>query len=204
MSVSASGQIWISLQSLQSYQVVIKWKVYIYNLSNNISSYSYNVTFNNSRSSLTSSFDATYCVNNCNGSTSVCISKASLSIENIILDSNQMTFSSSLASMGISEVLIIANRCGGIQGGACLECSSTSTCTKCVNSNYYISGYTCVISCPSNYYVRTATKTCLSQCVSGTYSNNIQLLCVECQSPCLTCSSNTSCLTCVQNTYLYQ
>lgn len=99
---------------------------------------------------------------------------------------------------------MIANRCGGVQGSACLECSSTSTCTKCVNPSYYISGYTCVLSCPASYYIRTATKTCLLQCVSGTYANNIELLCLECQSPCLTCSSNTSCLTCMNSTYLYQ
>jgi proprotein convertase subtilisin/kexin type 5 len=164
----------------------------------------YDVKFNNSLWSASYSFNASFCISNCSASSSVCIDKGSLDIASIILNSNELTFIVSNASIGISELLIIANRCGGIQGGACLECSSTSTCTKCVNSNYYISGYTCVISCPASYYVRTATKTCLSQCVAGTYTDNIQLLCVECQSPCLTCTSNSSCLTCVSNTYLYQ
>jgi hypothetical protein len=177
-----------TLANLQSYEITLQWKIYLYKLTNNIQSQVYQVFFNNSQSSTVYSFNATQCISNCNGS-SACIHKGSVDIAGIIINSNQVTFVVN-ASIGISEVLIIVNRCGGIQGSACLECSSTSTCTKCVNSNYYISGYTCVMSCPASYYVRTATKTCLSQCVAGTYANNIELLCLECQSPCLTCTSN--------------
>lgn len=204
MSISNTGQLSINLNSLQSYEITLKWKVYLFSLPNNLYSLPYDVTFNNTMWSMTYEFNSTYCINNCNGSSSVCINKGSIDIANIILNSNQLTFSVSNGSIGVSEILIIANRCGGIQGSACLVCSSTSTCTMCVNPNYYISGYTCVISCPASYYVRTATKTCLSQCVAGTYADNIQLLCVECQTPCLTCLNSISCLTCVQGTYLYQ
>ena len=120
-TISASNNfISVSLSSLQSYEITLKWKIYIFSLPNNQQSIAYDVTFNNSLWTNTYNFNASYCINNCNSSTSVCIDKGTLNIGNIILDRNQLIFLASNAMIGISELLLIANRCGGIQGGACL------------------------------------------------------------------------------------
>lgn len=61
----------------------------------------YQVTFNNSQSTLSYTYNATYCLSNCNGS-SVCISKASVDISSVILSSNRLSFSVANASIGLS------------------------------------------------------------------------------------------------------
>ena len=101
LSTSTSGQISITLASLQSYEVTIQWKVYLYNLANSTQSMPYQVTFNNSQSTLSYAYNATYCLSNCNGS-SVCISKASVDISSVILSSNRLSFSVENASIGLS------------------------------------------------------------------------------------------------------
>lgn len=62
----------------------------------------------------------------------------------------------------------------------CESCSTGTTCDSCSGSRY-LSGSSCVTSCPSGTYADTSSNTCVS-----------------CTSPCSTCSkSSTNCTKCV-------
>ena len=69
----------------------------------------------------------------------------------------------------------------------CLQCITASTnCTQCNNGSYLnIVFDTCVVDCGDTYY-----------------ANDLNNLCTECSSPCLTCTSDILCLTCIIGRYL--
>jgi proprotein convertase subtilisin/kexin type 5 len=73
----------------------------------------------------------------------------------------------------------------------CATCSqSINNCTSCVSNStpqVYLSGNQCVVTCPTT-----------------TYANSTLQQCVQCVSPCQTCSSQTVCQSCVINFNLYQ
>jgi hypothetical protein len=191
------------LSGLQSYEVVLKWKVYLYNVGVGSAEVSYSLSFRNSGNNITRQF-STSLASSCSSSL-VFVDSNSSTLSGVILDSNTLSLSAPAlpsAQLGLSELLVVAYRCGGIQGKQCLECSSTSVCTKCLNPTYYISGHTCLQSCPSTYLVRVATRTCLAACPQGTFSDYVALQCLECSSPCSACSSASVCLSCLSGFYL--
>jgi proprotein convertase subtilisin/kexin type 5 len=72
----------------------------------------------------------------------------------------------------------------------CVTCSQTTTqCTSCISTatpQVYLSGSSCVQSCPTS-----------------TYANSTLQQCVACESPCSTCNSKTICQSCVSGYNLY-
>lgn len=71
----------------------------------------------------------------------------------------------------------------------CSTCTSVATCTACQK----------VLGVP--YFLNLTS--CLVQCPSGTYGDTTSLQCIDCTSPCATCSgSATYCLTCIASNYL--
>lgn len=68
----------------------------------------------------------------------------------------------------------------------CDQCSSKTNCTKC-SENYFLDlNANCVSLCPLNTYLKDKS------------------ICVECQSPCATCKTNSqNCLTCLPGFYGY-
>lgn len=77
----------------------------------------------------------------------------------------------------------------------CSECTSVSSCTKCM-SGYYLTGSTCNL-CLSPCTVCTSSNSC-SECISGYYLSGTS--CLICQGLCETCTSS-GCLTCKVNSY---
>ena len=79
---------------------------------------SYQFTFNNSQHQYQSTVTADIIFSSCGG-TNVIVHKHSLTLTGIIVDTNTVTLSinnSAGSVIGISEVLVVAQRCGGIQG----------------------------------------------------------------------------------------
>lgn len=97
--------------------VAVKWKIYIYGSSSS-SNGIYTVNFSNSKSNSSYSFTAAANLSGC--SSVVLVDKNGLSVSGIITTTNLLTFTVQNASIGISEVLVVGYRCGGIQGTACL------------------------------------------------------------------------------------
>jgi proprotein convertase subtilisin/kexin type 5 len=104
--------------------------------------------------------------------------------------------------IGMSELLIVVSRCGGLYGTNCLVCSSFNNCTTCRNSSYYINGADCVQACPTAYYTYQLTMTCYESCPVGAFNINSNLTCASCPSVCKSCVSLTVCLMCNQGYFL--
>ena len=100
---------------MQSYQLVVSWKVYIIT-NGSISNASYNIAINNTNINNTVQFTG-YHSSRCNGFT-VLVDKQTITLASIA-NNNTVTFSTNM-SIYVAEVLIVAYRCGGIQGGQCL------------------------------------------------------------------------------------
>lgn len=84
----------------------------------------------------------------------------------------------------------------------CLVCTAT-VCSKCSLSTLFTELDSCVYACSNSYYTYAANSSCLTICPSRTYPINSSLVCIDCSSPCYTCTSNVSCLSCVTGYYLY-
>ena len=112
-------------------------------------------------------------------------------------------------------------------GNLCKTCSDKDTCNTCIDNSFLLSSkcYQCNIDCKTtsdncrcdtcndNYYIKNFQclncddkncKTCLNSgdnCVSC--NNGYDLLpekvCIECKSPCKTCSSINTCSSCIDN-----
>ncbi|CAK94557.1 unnamed protein product (macronuclear) [Paramecium tetraurelia] len=81
---------------------------------------------------------------------------------------------------------------------SCTTCSDGTTCDTCSGANQYLSlpSQTCT-SCP------TGCLTCDSfSCLSCTTGYYLSTICIQCSTPCSTCSSSTNCSACNSGYYL--
>ena len=117
-TVVGGSSVSFNLSSLQSYEVTLKWKVYLFGISAGNST-TYTFSFNNSQHQFHQNITASTIFNNCSVEKNVFVHKHTLTISAILLDFNTVTLNHS-NNIGISEVLVVAKRCGGIQGTECL------------------------------------------------------------------------------------
>lgn len=83
----------------------------------------------------------------------------------------------------------------------CTSCPSSSNCSTCSNAT----GTIVCGSCRYNSFMTNA-GTCSSTCASNQFANLANASCVDCDSSCATCYSqtNNSCVTCASNKFLLQ
>lgn len=107
------------LSRLQSYKVRAKWKIYVYGVDPTTynGSVSYSVTLSNSGGTLVETHSMEERVGGCASLTFV--EKQELTATKL-KDVNTLTFTSSAGLVGLAELLLVAYRCGGIQGAQCL------------------------------------------------------------------------------------
>jgi len=75
-------------------------------------------------------------------------------------------------------------------------------------SNLYTQDAYCVYTCSSGYYIHINSsninnpKSCVQTCPIGTYAFSTNLSCVNCKSPCLSCTNDNFCLSCIVGYFL--
>lgn len=79
-----------------------------------------------------------------------------------------------------------------ICNSTCLTCSGTlsTDCLSC-NSGYFLSGSTCIDTCP--YKTMPSTRTCLTACPQYYFENTLNGFCESCQEGCITCDESGYC-----------
>ena len=93
-----------------------------------------------------------------------------------------MFYNSTCVSTCITNLYAFEGKCVGCIS-PCNTCKTTPTeCTSCIASSTtpFLQG-----------------QACTSQCQSGYYGDSILGQCVECTSPCKTCTSKSNCLSCI-------
>lgn len=81
----------------------------------------------------------------------------------------------------------------------CSECSSAVSCNLCLEP-YYIQMIECVEECDPGFYKNS--RSCVLTCPTDTYPVRSSYTCNPCESPCETCTSQTSCLSCLPGFFL--
>ena len=196
--VGYSTRVQYGLNRLGGYSCSIKWKVYMLNIGNTITSFGYNLTVAGT-SNYKEYYNTTQASNLCASQPSLeYVERSNYTLSKIAVN-NTIAFSvinSSSIVLGLSEILIVVKRCGGLYGTNCLVCSGFSNCTMCRNSSYYLNGADCVSECPSGYYTYSATQTCYENCPVGSFNVNSNLTCTQCPHVCKSCTNLTVCLMC--------
>jgi proprotein convertase subtilisin/kexin type 5 len=108
--------------------------------------------------------------------------------------------------VGLAELFIQVYRCSD----DCRICANSNFCLEC--KQLFVSNNQCVDSCgglfefyiPNGDVNNFTSKACLSACPTTFYANisSAIFICLPCQSPCVTCRSNSQCSSCA-SPYLY-
>mgnify|MGYP006897551359 CR=1 FL=1 len=98
----SGSSISISLNGLKSYEVTLKWKVYIYDLSQRTAFTTYSSTFSNTNTQLQNNFTVSSTFNQCSNNTLVFVETKSLTISSILIDQNIFTLSHLTQPLAIS------------------------------------------------------------------------------------------------------
>lgn len=93
-------------------------------------------------------------------------------------------------SWGIRDIIIVLSTCDP----SCATCSGSaaSNCLTCA-AGLYFSGTQCVAACP--FYTMPDAKTCVVSCPTYYFLNTANNYCEACPSGCLTCTATDQCIT---------
>jgi hypothetical protein len=80
--------------------LAIRWKIYVYNTTSSAMSAIYTLTFSNNKTTKNYSFTASMTISSC--LSMAVVDKNTLSVSAVILSTNQLTFTTANAKIGIS------------------------------------------------------------------------------------------------------
>lgn len=110
--------------------------------------------------------------------------------------STNITITDHQAQFTIIEIILVHSIC---QVSYCSNCTTAVDCYQCFTP-YYLQLAQCVNQCDTGFYLYG--RVCLLTCPIATYTQTSSYLCLQCISPCSTCSSPTLCLSCMSGYYL--
>ena len=102
----------------------------------------------------------------------------------------------------------------------CLECSSSTMCTKCKSGGFVLSplNTSVICKCPLRYFLNSSSGRCTDLCLpdeylrsdgicdkiclEGTFQNASTLICDRCSQGCQICSNSTECASCKEGFFM--